>query len=61
VGTRFVLYDTVGADKQSCKYYSVSRNMTLEHTEVKLTIDSYQLWYSLGHLLPGYWRFFYGV
>jgi 4-hydroxybenzoate polyprenyltransferase len=28
VGTRFVLYDTVGADKQSCKYYSVSRNMT---------------------------------
>jgi 4-hydroxybenzoate polyprenyltransferase len=24
VGTRFVMYDTVGADKQSCKYYSVS-------------------------------------
>lgn len=41
VGTRFVMYDTVGADKQSCKYYS--------------------LWYSLGHLLPGYWRFFYGA
>ncbi|KAG1780075.1 hypothetical protein EV702DRAFT_1178228 [Suillus placidus] len=41
VGTRFVMYDTVGADKQSCKFYS--------------------LWYSLGHLLPGYWRFFYGV
>ncbi|KAG2067725.1 hypothetical protein BDR04DRAFT_1120290 [Suillus decipiens] len=41
VGTRFVMHDTVSADKQSCKYYS--------------------LWYSLGHLLPGYWRFFYGV
>ncbi|KAG0704020.1 UbiA prenyltransferase family [Suillus ampliporus] len=41
VGTRFVMYNTVGADKQSCKFYS--------------------LWYSLGHLLPGYWRYFYGV
>ncbi|KAG1813577.1 UbiA prenyltransferase family [Suillus subaureus] len=41
VGTRFVMYDTVGADKQSCKFYS--------------------LWYALSHLLPGYWRFFYGV
>ncbi|KAG2346522.1 hypothetical protein BDR05DRAFT_997486 [Suillus weaverae] len=40
VGTRFVMYGTVGADKQ-CKTHS--------------------LWYSLGHLLPGYWRFFYGV
>ncbi|KAG1819924.1 UbiA prenyltransferase family [Suillus variegatus] len=27
VGTRFVVYDTVGADKQSCKLYSVSRNV----------------------------------
>ncbi|KAG1796479.1 hypothetical protein EV424DRAFT_1547059 [Suillus variegatus] len=41
VGTRFVMYKTVGDDKQSCKFYS--------------------LWHSLGHLLPGYWRFFYGV
>jgi 4-hydroxybenzoate polyprenyltransferase len=41
VGARFVMYDTVGADKQSCKFYS--------------------LWFTLGHLLPGYWRFFYGV
>lgn len=41
VGSRFVMHDTVGADKQSCKFYS--------------------MWYSLGHLLPGYWRFFYGV
>ncbi|KAG1833960.1 UbiA prenyltransferase family-domain-containing protein [Suillus variegatus] len=61
VGTRFVMYNTVGADKQSCKFYSVSRNITWEHNEVKLTMDLYQLWYALAHLLPGYWRFFYGV
>ncbi|KAG1874916.1 UbiA prenyltransferase family-domain-containing protein [Suillus subluteus] len=61
VGSRFVMYNTVGADKQSCKFYSVSRNITWEHIEVKLTMYLYQLWYSLGHLLPGYWRFFYGV
>ncbi|KAG1813598.1 UbiA prenyltransferase family-domain-containing protein [Suillus subaureus] len=61
VGARFVMYDSVAADKQSCKFYSVSRNIIWEHTEVKLTVNSYQLWYSLGHLLPGYWRFFYGA
>ncbi|KAG1841411.1 UbiA prenyltransferase family-domain-containing protein [Suillus subalutaceus] len=61
VGTRFVMYDTVGADKQSCKFYSVSQNITWEHTEVKLTMDSYQLWFTLSHLLPGYWCFFYSV
>jgi hypothetical protein len=61
VGARFVMYDTVGADKQSCKFYSVSRNITWGRTEVRLTMDSYQLWFTLGHLLPGYWRFFYGV
>jgi len=61
VGSRFVMYKTVSADKQSCKFYSVSRRFTLDYTEVMLTRNFDQLWYSFGHLLPGYWRYFHGV
>jgi hypothetical protein len=38
VGNRFVMYRTVSADKQSCRFYSVSRKFTWGNTE-KLTME----------------------
>lgn len=40
VGNRFVMYRTVSADKQSCKFYSVSRKFTWGNTE-KLTVEHF--------------------
>ncbi|KAG2059252.1 hypothetical protein BDR06DRAFT_718693 [Suillus hirtellus] len=40
VGIRFVMYNTVGADKQSCKFYSESKYCLGAH-RVKLTMGSY--------------------
>jgi hypothetical protein len=40
VGTRFAMYRTVSADKQSCKFYSVSRKITEGYDiEVELTLE----------------------
>lgn len=38
VGNRFVMYRSVSADKQSCRFYSVSRKFTWGNTK-KLTME----------------------
>ncbi|KAG2064511.1 hypothetical protein BDR04DRAFT_1179582 [Suillus decipiens] len=41
VGTRFVMYDTADADKQSCKFYSVTgvSSTVFEYPELKVIFD----------------------
>lgn len=57
VGFRFMVYKTTQADRLSCKLYSVSH--TLIRCNFGLTKYSPQLWFSVAHLLPGYWRYFH--
>jgi 4-hydroxybenzoate polyprenyltransferase len=55
VGSRFMVCKTTKADRVSCKLYSVSRTFFC----MTSVLNSWKIWFSLAHILPGYWRYFH--